>query len=133
MAADTTGNKSLDAIRTNELCAEVISFSKKTLKPKGVLISKLFMGNDFIEVKKLAKLIFNDQVSVDLNYNTDTPRCPELIYKVNNKIIKNLRTSKKACGETISLIQRWHKDYWNYIPRSTRLYSDFYISKSNKL
>jgi 23S rRNA (uridine2552-2'-O)-methyltransferase len=58
MAADTTGNKSLDAIRTNELCAEVISFSKKTLKPKGVLISKLFMGNDFIEVKKLAKLIF---------------------------------------------------------------------------
>jgi len=89
-------------------------------------------GHSYI-ANKLAKLIFNDQVSVDLNYNTDTPRCPELIYKVNNKIIKNLRTSKKACGETISLIQRWHKDYWNYIPRSTRLYSDFYISKSNKL
>ena len=59
MAADTTGNKSLDSIRTNELCADVINFSKETLKPKGVLVSKIFMGEDFIEVKKLAKTIFN--------------------------------------------------------------------------
>ena len=58
MAADTTGNKSLDSIRTNQLCAEVINFAQKTLKPKGVLISKLFMGDDFIEVKNLAKSIF---------------------------------------------------------------------------
>ena len=58
MAADTTGNKSLDSIRTNQLCAETINFSKMTLKPKGVLISKLFIGEDFIEVKNLAKSIF---------------------------------------------------------------------------
>jgi len=58
MAADTTGNKSLDSIRTNQLCAEVINFSKSTLKPKGVLVAKLFMGEDFIEVKKLAKTVF---------------------------------------------------------------------------
>ena len=58
MAADTTGNKSLDSIRTNQLCADVISFSKETLKPKGVLVAKLFMGEDFIEVKNLAKSIF---------------------------------------------------------------------------
>ena len=58
MAADTTGNKSLDSIRTNQLCAEIINFSKEILKPKGVLVSKLFMGEDFIEVKNLAKSIF---------------------------------------------------------------------------
>jgi len=58
MAADTTGNKSLDSIRTNQLGAGVINFAKKTLKPKGVLVSKLFMGEDFIEVKKMAKTIF---------------------------------------------------------------------------
>jgi len=58
MAADTTGNKSLDSIRTNQLCAEIINFSKETLKPKGVLVSKLFMGEDFIEVKNLAKSVF---------------------------------------------------------------------------
>ncbi|MDA7715529.1 RlmE family RNA methyltransferase [Pelagibacteraceae bacterium] len=58
MAADTTGNKSLDSIRTNELCAEVINFSRDTLKPKGVLVSKIFMGEDFIEVKNLAKSVF---------------------------------------------------------------------------
>ena len=58
MAADTTGSKSLDSIRTNQLCSEVINFSKDTLKPKGVLVSKLFMGEDFIEVKNLAKSIF---------------------------------------------------------------------------
>ena len=58
MAADTTGSKSLDSIRTNQLCADVINFSKNILKPKGVLISKLFMGEDFLEVKNLAKLTF---------------------------------------------------------------------------
>ncbi|MDC1092653.1 RlmE family RNA methyltransferase [Pelagibacteraceae bacterium] len=58
MAADTTGNKTLDSIRTNQLCTDVIEFAKKTLKPEGVLVSKLFMGEDFIEVKNLAKSIF---------------------------------------------------------------------------
>ena len=58
MAADTTGNKSLDSIRTNQLCLEVINLSAKILKPKGVLVSKLFMGDDFIEVKNLAKSMF---------------------------------------------------------------------------
>ena len=60
MAADTTGNKSLDSIRTNQLCADIIHFSKKILKPKGVFVSKLFMGEDFIEVKNLAKSIFKN-------------------------------------------------------------------------
>jgi len=58
MAADTTGNKSLDSIRTNQLCADVVNFSKETLKPKGVLVSKVFMGEDFLELKSLAKSTF---------------------------------------------------------------------------
>ena len=58
MAANTTGNKSLDCIRTNQLCADVIEFSSKILKPNGVLVSKLFMGEDFLEVKKLAESRF---------------------------------------------------------------------------
>ena len=58
MAANTTGNKSLDCIRTNQLCADIIEFSSKILKPNGVLVSKLFMGEDFLEVKELAKSRF---------------------------------------------------------------------------
>ena len=58
MAADTTGNKSLDCIRTNQLCVDVIEFSSHVLKPNGVLISKLFMGEDFLEVKELANSTF---------------------------------------------------------------------------
>ena len=42
MAADTTGNKSLGSIRTNQLCADIINFSQGILKPKGVLITKIF-------------------------------------------------------------------------------------------
>tara|TARA_B100001093_G_scaffold291707_1_gene278462 strand:+ start:5071 stop:5697 length:627 start_codon:yes stop_codon:yes gene_type:complete len=60
MAANTTGNKSLDCIRTNLLCLEVINFSTNLLKNKGILISKLFMGDEFLEVKKLAKEKFNN-------------------------------------------------------------------------
>ena len=58
MAADTTGNKSLDCIRTNQLCIEVIKFSSKILKPSGILVSKLFMGEDFLEVKDFVKSKF---------------------------------------------------------------------------
>ena len=60
MAADTTGNKSLDSIRTNQLCVEVINLSLKILKNNGIFISKLFMGDDFIEVKNLAKTVFKN-------------------------------------------------------------------------
>ena len=60
MAADTTGNKSLDSIRTNQLCAEAINFSSEILKKDGIFISKIFMGEDFIEVKNLAKSIFKN-------------------------------------------------------------------------
>ena len=58
MAANTTGNKALDCIRTNQLCADVVVFSSKILKPNGVLVTKLFMGEDFLEVKDLARSRF---------------------------------------------------------------------------
>ena len=55
MAADTTGNKDLDCIRTNALCTEVIEFSSSVIKENGVVISKVFNGADFLSVKNLAK------------------------------------------------------------------------------
>ena len=58
MAANTTGNKTLDCIRTNLLGADVINTATKILKPKGTLIAKLFMGEDFLEVKNIAKKKF---------------------------------------------------------------------------
>ena len=58
MAAKTTGNKDLDCIRTNSLCMEVIEFSRFVVKDDGVVISKLFSGYDFLDVKKFAKKNF---------------------------------------------------------------------------
>jgi 23S rRNA (uridine2552-2'-O)-methyltransferase len=60
MAENTTGNKSVDSIRTNNLCAEVINFSLKMLTFNGAIICKLFMGEDFLEVKNLAKKYFKN-------------------------------------------------------------------------
>ena len=60
MAADTTGNKSLDSIRTNQLCLEILHLSPKVLVSNGVFVSKVFMGDDFNEIKKLAKTLFKD-------------------------------------------------------------------------
>jgi len=58
MAENTTGNKTVDAIRTNSLCTDVINFSLETLTNKGFLVCKLFMGEDFLQVKNLAKKNF---------------------------------------------------------------------------
>ena len=59
MAADTTGIKDLDSIRTNLICLEVLDFSSKLLNSNGNLVSKIFMGQDFELVKKKAKKKFN--------------------------------------------------------------------------
>ena len=58
MAFNTTGNKSLDCIRTNQLCLDILEFSRQRLNKKGVVVSKLFMGEDFDEVKVIAKKNF---------------------------------------------------------------------------
>ena len=60
MAENTTGNKTVDSIRTNSLCTDVIHFSIKALTKKGTLVCKLFMGEDFLEVKNLAKKNFRN-------------------------------------------------------------------------
>ena len=58
MAADTTGNKALDCIRLTVI-AEAINLSSDLLENK-VIISKIFMGEDFNEVKNLAKSTFKN-------------------------------------------------------------------------
>ena len=58
MAADTTGNRSLNSARTNQLSAEIINLSKNILKPKKCNSFKGIYGEDFIEVKNLTKSIF---------------------------------------------------------------------------
>ena len=60
MAENTTGNKTIDSMRTNSLCSDVINFSLKILTSKGSLVCKLFMGEDFLEVKNLAKKNFKN-------------------------------------------------------------------------
>ena len=58
MASNTTGNKSLDCIRTNQLCLDVLEFSKDKLNKKGVIVSKFFMGEEFEEIKNRSKKYF---------------------------------------------------------------------------
>ena len=58
MAANTTGNKILDAISTGELCMQAMEFSKKILKKNSYFVSKIFMGFNFKEIFEYAKLNF---------------------------------------------------------------------------
>ena len=58
MASNTTGNKSLDTIRTNQLCLDILDFSNDKLSKNGVVISKFFMGEEFNEIKIKAKKNF---------------------------------------------------------------------------
>ena len=60
MAANTTGNKELDSIRTGNLCLNALEFSSKLLNYKGVFISKIFMGSVFKEIQINAKKFFKE-------------------------------------------------------------------------
>ncbi len=55
MASNTTGNKGLDSMRTNQLCLDILDFSNDKLSKNGVVVSKFFMGEEFNEIKIKAK------------------------------------------------------------------------------
>ena len=58
MAVNTTGNKDLDAIKTNSIALDVINLSKVILKPKSTLLVKIFSGKDEDILIKNAKNFF---------------------------------------------------------------------------
>jgi len=60
MAVNTTGNKDLDAIKTNSTALDVVNLSKLILKPKSSLLVKIFSGIDENILIKNAKELFKD-------------------------------------------------------------------------
>ena len=62
MAANTTGNKSLDTYRTGELCLKTIDLAEKILHQGGVLIFKVLMGSIFTEINKRVNKCFKKVV-----------------------------------------------------------------------
>lgn len=87
MAANTTGNKSLDSFKTAELNFNTINFSKNMLNKDGILLCKLFMGAEFKEIKKRANLVFKKVIFYKPNPSRKDSReiymfCKEVIYKI---------------------------------------------------
>ena len=62
IAANTTGNKSLDSFKTGELCLKAMDLAKKILRKEGVFISKIFMGSIFSEINSAANKLFKKVV-----------------------------------------------------------------------
>ena len=55
MAVNTTGNKNLESIQTGELSLTAMDFAVSMLRPKGIFLSKIFMGSTFNEIVENAK------------------------------------------------------------------------------
>ena len=62
MAANTSGNKTIDTHRTGELCLNAMSLAVKILDKEGVFLSKIFMGSIFNEINEKAKECFKKVV-----------------------------------------------------------------------
>ena len=60
MAVNTTGNKNLDSIQTGELSLTAMNFAVSMLRPKGIFLSKIFMGSTFYEIVENAKKNFKE-------------------------------------------------------------------------
>ena len=60
MAVNTTGNKNLDSIQTGELSLMAMRFAVGMLRPKGIFLSKIFMGSTFNEIVENAKKNFKE-------------------------------------------------------------------------
>ena len=62
MAANTSGNKSMDSYRTGELCMKAMYLAKEILSNDGIFLSKIFMGSIFVEINKMAKRYFKNVI-----------------------------------------------------------------------
>ena len=62
MAANTSGNKSMDSYRTGELCMKAMYLAKEILSNDGIFLSKIFMGSIFLEINKMAKKYFKNVI-----------------------------------------------------------------------
>ena len=60
MAVNTTGNKNLDSIQTGELSLTAMHFAIGMLRPRGIFLSKIFMGSTFNEIVENAKKNFKE-------------------------------------------------------------------------
>ena len=60
MAVNTTGNKDLDAIKTNSIALDVVNLSRVILRPKSSLLVKIFSGKDENILIKNAKDSFKN-------------------------------------------------------------------------
>ena len=60
MAVNTTGNKNLDSIQTGELSLTAMHYAVNMLRPKGIFLSKIFMGSTFNEIVENAKKNFKE-------------------------------------------------------------------------
>ena len=60
MAVNTTGNKNLDSIQTGELSLTAMHFAIGMLRPKGIFLSKIFVGSTFNEIVENAKKNFKE-------------------------------------------------------------------------
>ena len=60
MAVNTTGNKNLDSIQTGELSLTAMHYAVDMLRPKGIFLSKIFMGSTFNEIVENAKKNFKE-------------------------------------------------------------------------
>jgi len=61
MAPATTGNKTVDAARSFELCKTALEIAQNVLTPGGAFICKIFQGEDFKIFLDLVKTGFNKQ------------------------------------------------------------------------
>ena len=55
MAPSTTGNKSVDAARSYDLCVAALDLAKETLVPGGSFLCKIFQGEDFKKFSEMVK------------------------------------------------------------------------------
>ena len=62
MAANTSGNKSIDSFRTGELCMQSMNLAKEILSDEGIFLSKIFMGSIFHEINEMAKKYFKNVI-----------------------------------------------------------------------
>ncbi len=58
MAPATTGNRSVDAARSHELCCQALRLARKLLMPEGRFACKIFQGEDFNDYIQAVKSAF---------------------------------------------------------------------------
>ncbi|MDC3139248.1 hypothetical protein OA516_01215 [Candidatus Pelagibacter sp.] len=87
-------------------------------------------GHSYL-ANQLSEIFFSEKIVSKLVFNSETPKCPDIEYYIEKKLIKKISTFKRYCNQQFTLINNWHNIFKSFTKSDSHFINDKYFDKNN--